>query len=309
MTNEPLVSIVLPTYNGSRYVAQSIQSCIDQTHRNWELLVVDDCSTDETPAIIDRFVRQDPRIVSVRHEKNRRLPGSLNTGFARSKGQYLTWTSDDNLYEPEALELMVRYLNENPSAGMVYCDERLIGPDGEERGLFLKEDVSALPTKNCINACFLYRRAVYEAVGEYDPKMCLIEDYEYWLRVARRFSIAHLRGVTPYRYRIHPQSLSSTRRFEVRMQTLRAQCRHVLPPSEHRRVMTDAYWSAVWEFDRAGDLKAAWHCALKSWALTPWRIGYFKTVCGTGLRYLMNGSRPKKVSRQAQGAVGLSQGW
>jgi glycosyltransferase involved in cell wall biosynthesis len=292
MNNAPLVSIVLPTYNGRRYLAQSIQSCIDQTYSNWELIIVDDCSTDETPAIIERYVRQDSRITSVRHEKNRRLPGGLNTGFARSKGAYLTWTSDDNLYEPEALQVMVQFLEGNPGAGMVYCDERWIGPEGEDKYLFHKDGPDQLPVYNVVNACFLYRRTVYEAVGEYDPQMVLVEDYEYWLRVAKQFPLAHLPGVAPYRYRWHLNSLTCTRRGAAIAQQVRARGLHLVPPAQRRRYMTDALRSAIWTFHQEGNLGAALHCAVQCWKLAPWRLGYLKTVLGTGLRYLMSDRRP-----------------
>jgi glycosyltransferase involved in cell wall biosynthesis len=292
MNNDPLVSIVLPTYNGSRYLAQSIQSCIDQTYPNWELILVDDCSTDDTPAIIERFVGKDPRITAVRNEKNLRLPRSLNRGFSLSKGQYLTWTSDDNLYEPDALEVMVRYLEGEPATGVVYCDERWIGPEGEDKWLYRKGGPDALPNENVVNACFLYRRAVYEAVGEYDPEMALVEDWEYWLRVAKQFPIAHLSGVAPYRYRWHPKSLTCTRRGAVRVQIIRARARHFVAPSERRRFMTDALWSAIWIFHQEGNLDAAWRCALECWKLAPWRLRYLKSVLGTGLRRLRSGRRP-----------------
>src|SRR5262245_61923913 len=95
---EPSVSIVLPTYNGSRFLAESIQSCLDQTYPDFELIIVDDCSTDVTPAIIAEFSARDSRVHTVRHEKNKKLPGALNTGMALSRGRFLTWTSDDNLY-------------------------------------------------------------------------------------------------------------------------------------------------------------------------------------------------------------------
>jgi glycosyltransferase involved in cell wall biosynthesis len=291
MISDPLVSIVLPTYNGSRYLEQSIRSCFGQTYWNWELILVDDCSTDETPAIIERFVREDPRVSSVRHKRNRRLPAALNAGFARSKGEYLTWTSDDNLYEPTALELMVRFLEDNPSTGLVYCDERWIAPDGEDRWLWRKDGPEGLPVENYVNACFLYRRAVYEAVGEYDPTMVLAEDYDYWLRVAKQFPIAHLSGAAPYRYRWHPNSLTCSRIGDAVVQMIRAQGRHLVPASERLRFMTDALWSAIWAFHLKGDLKAAWRCALGRWKIAPWRLRYLKTTLGTGLRYLVSGRR------------------
>ena len=99
--NNPKVSIVLPTYNGARYLKSSVESCLNQTHKNIELVIVDDCSTDETPDIVRSY--NDPRIRYVRNETNQRLPRSLNIGFALATGDYLTWTSDDNEFLPHSI--------------------------------------------------------------------------------------------------------------------------------------------------------------------------------------------------------------
>jgi len=98
----PTVSAVLPTRNGSRYIDRAIESVVEQTFADWELIVVDDASTDDTAAKIDAWARRDERIRSVHLEENRKLPGALNEGFRLAKGDYLTWTSDDNWYAPEA---------------------------------------------------------------------------------------------------------------------------------------------------------------------------------------------------------------
>src|SRR6266508_190816 len=113
------VSIVLPTYNGSRYLEESIDSCLKQTFEDIELIIVDDCSTDDTPQIVARY--RDPRLRVIRHETNRKLPAALNTGFAASKGTYLTWTSDDNRYAPNAIEVMMQALETSPEIGLVYA--------------------------------------------------------------------------------------------------------------------------------------------------------------------------------------------
>jgi len=291
MTSNPLVTIVLPTYNGSRYLRESIQSCIDQTYSNWELIIIDDASTDDTPALIGEFVAKDARVSSVRHEKNRRLPNALNTGFGCARGEYLTWTSDDNVYKPHALDRMVHYLEANPAIGLVYCDMRKIGADGEDLGPIPLKGPESLVEENCIGACFLYRRQLYEAVGRYDPEMVLVEDYDYWLRISRRFPIAHLRGVSPYLYRFQPGSLTSTRQEEVSIQRARALCRHVLPPAQGRQVLLDLYWSALWRFRSRGDFRAAWYCARKCLALAPLRLRHIRAVIGTGVRLLLSGRR------------------
>jgi glycosyltransferase involved in cell wall biosynthesis len=203
-----LVSIVLPVYNGARYLAESIQSCLDQTYANWELIIVDDASTDDTPAIIAGFAARDSRVRSLRHETNKRLPATLNDGFAQARGAYLTWTSDDNRYRPEALATLVRALDANPDAAFVYAGYDVIDDDGR-----YVQTNQAHPPARFIQGydavpCFLYRRAVYEELGGYADDLFLAEDYEYWLRIyATRHTMLPLPD-TLYEYRRHARSLT-----------------------------------------------------------------------------------------------------
>lgn len=202
------VSIILPTYNGARYIRDSIHSCLEkQTYPNIELVIVDDCSTDETPQILSEY-QNDSRIKVVRHEVNAKLPTALNTGFAHASGEYLTWTSDDNLFVPMAIEKMVEYLEQHTEVGFVYSDYWLI----DEHGHIVRHVEGGPPDhlkEDCRVACFLYRRQVYEQVGDYDPSLFRIEDYDYWLRVMSQFKL----GWHPeplYYYRRHAKSLTGT---------------------------------------------------------------------------------------------------
>jgi glycosyltransferase involved in cell wall biosynthesis len=205
----PLVSIVLPTYNGSTYLPEAIESCLVQTYRNWELIVVDDCSHDATPKIIADYVTRDPRIRTIRHDTNRKLPSALNTGHAAAKGSYLMWTSDDNRFLPAAIEEMTSFLEEHPMVGLVYTDCVLIDETGRYLGDYPAQPASKLAYMNSLGPCVLYRRSVYETLGAYDPDLFLAEDYEYWLRAYRRFELAPLHK-TLYEYRWHSDSLTNT---------------------------------------------------------------------------------------------------
>jgi len=217
MTNKtPLISIVLPTYNGSRYLRQSIESCLNQTYKNIELIIVDDCSTDETPLIIQEYVQKEPRVQCIRNQQNQRLPRSLNIGFAQAKGEYLTWTSDDNFYAREAIERMIAYLSDKKH-DFVYCD--IFTMDEENETIVSREKLDGYETlkkHNCIRACFLYARRVMETVGGYDPDMELLEDYDYWVRVSRQFPMGHI-AEPLYYYRYHSRSLWSSRIREIRI--------------------------------------------------------------------------------------------
>ncbi len=202
------VSIVLPTHNGSRYLRQSIDSCLNQTYPNIELIVVDDGSADETSAILQSY--DDPRLIVLRHETNRGLPATLNTGFAHATGQYLTWTSDDNYYAPEAIQALVMFLEQHPGVDFVYSDYWEI----DDQGTVLREvhvnPPESLRQGNCVGPSFLYWRVVYECIGDHNLEARLVEDYEYWLRVAREFRLEPYHQ-SLYYYRLHSRSLTAER--------------------------------------------------------------------------------------------------
>ena len=222
-----LISIILPTYNGSRFLAEAIDSCLAQKYQNWELIIVDDCSQDSTPQIIAEYVVRDRRIRSIRHAINQKLPRALNTGHAAARGDFLMWTSDDNRLLPPALEEMTRFLEEHPDVGVVYADSILIDEHGQYLQDYPAQPASRLAYMNPLGGCFLYRKMVYEALGGYDTDLFLAEDYEFWLRAYRRFKLAPLHKVL-YEYRWHDQSLTkAANRREVRTNADRALRRHL----------------------------------------------------------------------------------
>jgi glycosyltransferase involved in cell wall biosynthesis len=190
----------LPTYNGADYLGDSIRSCLQQTFSNLELIVVVDGSVDNTDEVLAAF--DDPRIKVVR-KANGGLPRALNTGFARAEGRYWTWTSDDNLFEPTAIERLVAYLEEHPGVPMVSADYRVVDDSGAMVG-YVRRHV----------ACFLYRAEIAREVGEYRPAFPLVEDADYWHRlqaVAGQMGRLH---EPLYQYRVHGSSLSSRRAGE-----------------------------------------------------------------------------------------------
>jgi hypothetical protein len=199
------VSIVLPTYNGAKYIRKSINSCLEQTHSNLELIIVDDFSTDETPQIINSY--SDKRIKYIRHPTNLKLPRALNTGFKHATGEYLTWTSDDNFYDVNAIETMLKFLLTYPQIDYVYTDEYHIDENDNINKYFAVGPVESLQLDNLIGGCFLYHRRVYEEIGEYDPDTYLAEDYDYWIRISKRFRMQRLR-IPLYYYRLHKDSLT-----------------------------------------------------------------------------------------------------
>lgn len=202
------VSIILPTHNGEKYLAESIESCLEQTYSNFELIIIDDASTDNTPSIIKEYANKDSRIIPLRNEINLKLPASLNKGFAVSTGDYLTWTSDDNRFAPNAIKHLTEYLNKHKSVDFVYSNFYFIDENGNILNKFNAFKPQFIFNKNCIGACFMYRRKVYAAIGDYSADAFLVEDYEYWLRIHQQFNMHKLEEYL-YFYRSHKNSLSA----------------------------------------------------------------------------------------------------
>lgn len=214
--NIPKVSIILPTHNGSKYVRKSIESCLNQTYKNIELIIVDDGSTDETAQILKSY--EDARIKRIRHKKNFGLPTALNTGFANSTGNYLTWTSDDNMYLPSAIEEMLLYLQKNSGLDLVYADCWIHDLDSNQKYLRIWPDVMDLAKENSMSACFLYTRRVYDKIGFYNQKFRFVEDYDYWIRIFKNFKGGHY-AKPLYIYGTHSKALSKTKLYTILLLT------------------------------------------------------------------------------------------
>lgn len=207
MTNAPQISIVLPTYNGSRYLDQAIQSVIAQTLNAWELIIVDDASTDASVTIAEAWAARDARIRLIRHSTNQKLPAALNTGFAAAAAPFLTWTSDDNYYRPQALESMLTALTQHPRAEIVYASYTTRDEDTGHESVRAVRPIEELVQLNVVGACFLYRRVVHKRLGGYDTALFRIEDYDFWLRASVEFRFVPL-AEDLYVYRYHGASLT-----------------------------------------------------------------------------------------------------
>jgi glycosyltransferase involved in cell wall biosynthesis len=239
--------VVLPTYNQSGYLPMALDGVLHQTWRDWELIVVNDGSTDDTRRVLDLY--QQRHHFTVIHQENQKLPSALNTGFRQARGQYLTWTSSDNVMLPRMLETLVDALDRHPEVGLVYADWEVIDECGAVIGdvRTLDYDRYLLMRTNYINACFLYRRECQDLLGLYDPEYLYEEDWEYWWRIAQSFKMMRVPQML-YQYRVHGGSLST---MEV-LGTARAQSvrRSKLASLFRSRPWTWYYSKLKWEWLR-----------------------------------------------------------
>lgn len=257
MTRYSLVSIVLPTYNGSRFLNQTIQSCLRQTYVHLELIVVDDGSADDTAAQVEGYQAADVRVRLIRHKTNRGLPAALNTGFSLARGEYYTWVSDDNCFHPEAVAEMVAVLKCNPAIDVVYSDYSNVDESGGSVEPVVIGEPEMLLEGNVIGPSFLYRRKVQETTGDYSESLFLAEDYDFWLRASKWFHFQPLHKDL-YFYRRHSDSLTVRYREHVKRATDIAILRNLphmtwVSPAQ----MTTAYLRAAERAQARQDWKAA----------------------------------------------------
>lgn len=235
MQDAPLVSIVLPVFNGERYLRDALDSILAQSFANFELIAVDDCSTDATPEILAEYAARDPRIRVHRNAVNSKLPASLNAGFRFARGDLFTWTSDDNLLRPKMLETLVNAAQAHPDHGVFHSDYRLIDEAGVCGNMVSVAPSDQLVFGNIVGCSFLYRREVQHRLSGYDESLFGVEDYDFWLRAARQFTFFPI-AEDLYLYRRHKGSLTSARARQIHALAAQIMLREIdaLPRSRRR---------------------------------------------------------------------------
>lgn len=190
----PKVSVIIPTYNRAVFLSEAIDSVLNQSFRDFELIIVDDGSTDSTPHILRRW---EGRIRWMRQE-NSGVSRARNTGIRAARGRYLSFLDSDDLWAREKLEVQVGFLDANPHYGVCYTDEVWIRRGRRVNPKKIHGKYSGWIFDRCLPLCIispssvLMRREVLDAVGCFDERLPVCEDYDLWLRVASRYPIFFL---------------------------------------------------------------------------------------------------------------------
>ena len=193
MTDQPLVTIITPSFNQARYLEATIQSVLSQEHPLIEYMIVDGGSTDGSIDIIRKY---ESRLAWWVSENDKGQTDALNKGFARAKGEILAWINSDDTYEPGAVSAAVQYLREHPEVGMVYGDCNFINEDGRVIGKFssaqtnyrlLRQGYAHIPQQT-----MFFRADLWKQVGPLDPSFYFAMDYDLWTRISARTEIKYL---------------------------------------------------------------------------------------------------------------------
>lgn len=192
----PSVSVVLPVYNGERFVAAAVGSILDQSWRDLEVIVVDDASTDGTAAILSRI--PDPRLRVVTAAANEGLPRALNRGLDAARGALIARQDADDVSHPERIARQVAFLETHPDVALLGTQGRVIDESGAVVGRVDRPRTwpairwfSLLDTA-FIHTSVMFRRAVAHAAGGYDTSLPLAEDFDLWGRMLRTSRAANL---------------------------------------------------------------------------------------------------------------------
>ncbi|HXD76351.1 MAG TPA: glycosyltransferase family 2 protein [Puia sp.] len=177
MTESPLVSVVLGTYNGETFLEEQLRSVLAQTWEHLEIIAIDDCSTDRTVAILREYAAKDSRIRVVVNEQNLGFIRNFEKGARLSTGKWIAFCDQDDFWLPEKVERMVREIGDYP---MIYCDSELCGPDLRKQGKKISEIVHYQSFHDCRQLCVFSRmyghatlitRALFEKASPFVTEM------------------------------------------------------------------------------------------------------------------------------------------
>lgn len=291
----PKVSVVLPTYNRAKRARDAIRNVLEQGYPNFELIIVNDGSTDGTREMLDKL---DDERVTVIQQENKGLPRALNAGFEKATGKYWTWTSDDNAYHEGAIAALARELELNPDAGLVYGNQWIVDEHGEGR-LGKSAPAEMLDTGNRVGACFMYRASVAKVIGEYDPDYTLVEDWDYWLRIRRHAKLVYLNRVM-YTKGESPDTLSRTQYPQVQEMHLKLLARE----NANRPDVEDQLYQHLVHYSATSKNYGLTRVAISA----AWRAVKKRPLAGKSWRALFRVLTPLPVLRTMRKIRGLDAG-
>lgn len=214
-TFAPVVSVIVPTYNRLRLLKETVSSILSQTYAGFELIIVDNMSTDGTEAFIKSI--DDKRVRYFRNPNNGVIAVNRNLGIKNAGGRLIAFCDDDDLWLKDKLETQVRYMEANPDTGLCFGYAEDFGPSATSGLLrFSKKESDSISSFESLflgnkiaTLTVMVRKVCLDNVGLFDenPELMALEDYDLWLRIARRYKIACV-GQILGRYRIHPASVS-----------------------------------------------------------------------------------------------------
>ena len=193
-----LVSVIMSAYNAENFIADTIRSILDQTYGNWEFIIINDCSSDNTTQIVEQFSDNDPRIKLIHNKENLGLTRSLNIGIKHAEGEFIARLDADDTSEPLRLEKQVNFLSTHPHTVLVGSGAHLIDASGHKIGEMnvISRDSIIRRLMTHVNlfthSSILIRRGAIEDVGCYREKFRYTQDYDLILRLSDKYMLSNI---------------------------------------------------------------------------------------------------------------------
>ena len=213
----PRISVVVPAYNAAVYLPHAIDSVLAQTYPDWEIVIVDDGSTDNTCAVVDSYRPTLQDKLQYIHQPNRGVSAARNTGIRAARGQFIALLDGDDVWLPHRLERGLKALDADSAAGLVHARVARIDTQGAVTGQ-LKVEPNYLSGRiahfiytrraHLICTTVVFRKSCLEAAGWFDEAMRTTEDRDLWFRIALRYKVAYINEVLAY-YRLSPSSTTA----------------------------------------------------------------------------------------------------
>lgn len=204
----------MAVYNRDRYLEGAIKSVLRQSFSDWELHIVDDCSTDRSLEIAQDYAAWHPRIKVYAQRPNRGCGYTLRSALVQCDAKYLGWLDSDDELMPNALETMVKYMNEHPGTGMAYSQYCTMDLDGNDTGIGSRVGIPYSPDRLLVDLMVYHLHVIrsdeYHRVGGMNPELTAALDYDFCLRASEMMNIECVPEVL-YRYRQHSESMSGKR--------------------------------------------------------------------------------------------------
>ncbi len=212
MQNE-LVSIITPSYNSERFISKTIDSVLSQTYQNWEMIIVDDVSTDNSNEIIESYIKKDSRIKLIKLIKNRGPAVARNIAIKEAKGRYIAFLDADDLWHPEKLKKQICFMNAN-NYGLTYTNYETINENGDKLNTIVmspkKLSYNQLLKSNKIG-CLTVIYDIKKIGKIYMPLIKKRQDYGLWLKILKKIDYAYNVNEVLGIYRIMSNSISSNK--------------------------------------------------------------------------------------------------
>jgi glycosyltransferase involved in cell wall biosynthesis len=299
---DPKLSIIVPSYSHAPYLSRRLDSLLNQTFQDFELIIIDDCSPDSSREIIERY-RYDPRVRIVYHEQNQGVNRTINEGMDLAQGEYLHIAESDDWCEPSLLEKSCKVLDEHPQVGMVHCQLRIVNAENRVLSLYhdrylpdlhytndyiasgVSEFRRAMKRGNAFANCsgIVFRRSCYLTLGGRDDRLRLTADWYMWLRICLYWDVAFIAEPLAY-FRVHERTVrhdvSKVRQEEL--ENVRVVIAELIPQAPVSEVERRELWQSGKAYLRlrirsilatdfcSSNLPAIWHAFWLGVGSNPW---------------------------------------